>query len=151
MNWDHEGTERWMGDIGDRVEKGTSKRDIEKKPGLLARRTLENLLFDDYLDWIFWLVLCVENSPNEVGSFKEFCDNECLTKEQAKRKKIQSNLVRRKVLKPVPILNESEDKKVNLPALEEDTPLEVEDFRMFDEWQDKQTLEQRRNQEFDFS
>lgn len=133
--------------LGSRVEKGQCKRKIKEDRALFARRTLENLLLDDYFQWLFWLVRCVETSPEEVGSYQEFCNNECLTKHEARRKQIQSNLQRKKVLKPEE--NLAEQKPVVMPKLEIEIPLLEDDTSLvYDEWQVEQTLEERRSEVF---
>jgi hypothetical protein len=119
LDFDHEGNERWMDTIGQRVEKGMSKSDIVINPAKMPHRLLEDLIYDDYLDWIYWLVCCVESGPEKIGTFAEFSQNDFLTKHACRKRKITSGLLRAK--KRLKVTNNAESSGyLEMPDLEKE-------------------------------
>ena len=121
--FDHEGTERWMSKFVERVENGMSKTDIVKNSGKIAHELLENLLYNDYLDWLFWVVSCIESGPEKVGTYAEFSENSFMTKDRLRKRKLSSSLRKRsKRLKvsnagPEDLLNQG---YLEMPKLEDE-------------------------------
>ena len=119
LYFDHEGTERWMDTFGQRIEKGMSKTDIVSKPEKITHELLKNLIYHDYLDWLYWLVCCVESGPERVGTFAEFSQNNFLTKSAGRKRKTASNLLRAK--KRLKVSNDAESSGyLEMPNLEQE-------------------------------
>ena len=75
-----------MSEIRARVEKGTCRKDIRKSKGLIPKRLLEDLIFGDYLDYLFWLIVTVEEGSTETGTFKEFLERDFFNKNASRSK-----------------------------------------------------------------
>ena len=141
LHFDYEATERWMAIIGKRVEKGSSRKGIREEGQKLPHQVLQDLLFCDYLDWLKFLIVQMEKPQEKTGTYREFYNSECMTKEQTLKRKRNSfwqhNRKRRKLIDASLSKNTSPQKEAvksnNVPPLEEEFS-DVDDEADFMEW-----------------